>query len=225
MEITKNSKKIIEYGILLCSIAIIVFMINKYLPLKDYSPQQIKEFVHSFGGLAPIIYIVMFTFVPLTLFPDSILAIAGGMCFGLIWGSVYTMIGALCGGALAFFISRLVGKGIIKGLVKKDMMGLSKSIEERGFWIVLLLRLIPLFPYDVISYSAGLSSISFKDFLFATILGTIPGIIVFTNVGDKATEMGSRDFYISLCLLVALLIFSVILKNRFSLRKIEETNE
>nr|WP_279288975.1 VTT domain-containing protein [Anaerosolibacter carboniphilus] len=164
----------------------------------------------------------MFTIVPLTLFPDSVLAIAGGMCFGLFWGSIYTMIGALCGGTLSFYISRLIGKNFIKNILKKDLGELSSSIEEKGFFIILLLRLIPLFPYDIISYSAGLSNIRYRDFLLATIFGTIPGIIVFTNVGDKATDVGSTGFYISISLLVILLLASVGLKNKISLRRVEE---
>ncbi len=224
MELTKKGKGLYKYLFIAAIAATALFIFNRYFSFSDYTPQQIKDYVNSFGGLAPIIYIIMFTFVPLTLFPDSLLAIAGGMCFGLFWGSIYTMVGALSGGTLAFYIARLIKKGLIKKPSSKDLGGLSKSIEERGFWIVLLLRLIPLFPYDVISYSAGLSGISIKDFLLATLLGTIPGIIVFTNVGDKATDIGSRDFYISLSLLVALLVISVILKNRFSLKKIEENN-
>ncbi|MFT9495115.1 TVP38/TMEM64 family protein [Anaerosolibacter sp.] len=225
MEIRKSKTKVAKYGFFILMIGITVLLANRLNLFRDFTPQQIKEYVCSFGGLAPIIYIIMFTIVPLTLFPDSVLAIAGGMCFGLFWGFVYTMIGALCGGTLSFYISRLVGKNFIKKILKKDLGDLSNTIEEKGFLIILVLRLIPLFPYDIISYSAGLSNIKFRDFLVATIFGTIPGIIVFTNVGDKATEIGSTGFYISISLLVILLIASVGLKNKISLRKVEEKLE
>ncbi|MBB6215516.1 putative membrane protein YdjX (TVP38/TMEM64 family) [Anaerosolibacter carboniphilus] len=222
MEIKKGKKSMLKYGAFLFIVTVVIFLLNRFNLFKDFTPQQIKEYVHSFGALAPIIYIIMFTIVPLTLFPDSVLAIAGGMCFGLFWGSIYTMIGALCGGTLSFYISRLIGKNFIKNILKKDLGELSSSIEEKGFFIILLLRLIPLFPYDIISYSAGLSNIRYRDFLLATIFGTIPGIIVFTNVGDKATDVGSTGFYISISLLVILLLASVGLKNKISLRRVEE---
>ncbi len=218
----KSKKDIIKYGILISILGIAIYLINRFNIFKGYTPQQIKDYIHSFGALAPIIYITMFTFVPLTLFPDSVLAIAGGMCFGLLWGSTYTMIGAIFGGTLSFYISRLIGKNLIKNMIKKDLGKLSNHIEERGFWVILMLRLIPLFPFDVISYSAGLSSINYKDFLTATILGIIPGILVFTNVGDKATEIGSTGFYISISLLVLLFITAGMLKNKISLKKVEE---
>lgn len=221
----KSEKAIMTYGIMLLILGIVIFLLNRYNIFKGGTPQQIKEYVYSFGALAPIIYIIMFTFVPLTLFPDSVLAIAGGMCFGLLWGSIYTMIGALCGGTLSFYISRLIGKNFIKNVFKKDLGNLSSHIEEKGFLIVLLLRLIPLFPFDVISYSAGLSNIKYKDFLLATILGIIPGVFVFTNLGDKAADIGSTGFYISISLLVLLFITAGMLKGKIPLMKREEKIE
>ncbi len=203
-------------------VGVAIYLINRYNIFKGYTPEQMKDYVHSFGALAPIIYIIMFTFIPLTLFPDSVLAIAGGMCFGLLWGFTYTIIGAILGGTLAFYISRLIGKNYIKNMIKKDLGELSNHIGDKGFWVILMLRLIPLFPFDVISYGAGLSNIKYKDFLIATIFGIIPGILVFTNVGDKATEIGSTGFYISISLLVLLFITAGILKNKISLNKAEK---
>ena len=68
--------------------------------------EDIKNYVQSFGKIGPLVYIVMFALVPLTFFPDSILAIAGGLIFGLLKGYIYTAIGALIGGSISFYISR-----------------------------------------------------------------------------------------------------------------------
>ena len=67
-----------------------------------------------------------------------------------------------------------------------------------------MLRLIPLFPFKIVSYSAGLSDVRFRDFALATTIGSMPGIIVYTNLGDKTTVFGSKDFYISIGLLIGL---------------------
>lgn len=217
LEVGKIKKAIIpaiRYGIIISIAATAIYLLNRNDMIKVYSPFEIKDYINSVGALAPVLYIIMFTFVPLTLFPDSILAIAGGMCFGLLWGSVYTIIGAMLGATLSFFIFRLIGRSIIKKMIKKDLGRLSNYIEEKGFFIVLMLRLIPLFPFDVISYSAGLSNIKYKDFLAATILGIIPGVFVFTNMGDKVKDIGSTGFYISISLLVFLFGISGMLKDR-----------
>ena len=210
-------------GILLL-IGFLIYVINTMEILHNCTPEKVKNYVHSFGSWAPIVYIILFTLVPLTLFPDSILAIAGGMCFGLVGGYFLTLIGALCGGTLSFYLARKFGQGFIKKLVKKDMTRLEDAMTKRGFFIVFLLRLIPLFPFDVISYCAGFAGVKFKDFMLATILGTIPGIFVFVNVGDKSTEIGSSNFYISIALLVGLIVGSFIIKNKFSLDNINKSS-
>lgn len=197
-------KILVTSGILIS----IITLLKKYGIFNFTSPTQLKEFLSEFGMYSPIIYIVLFTIVPLTLFPDSILAIGGGVAFGLVKGSIYTMIGALCGATLSFYISRILGKEIVDKLTKGKIKELGNRIKEKGFNVILLLRLIPLFPFDIISYSAGLSDIKYRDFISATFIGVIPGIIVFTNIGDKAADIGSVEFYISISLLIMLILLS-----------------
>lgn len=212
----KTYVKVIKNIIFIAAVVLAVYFLNRLEVFKNYSSKDIKQFLDSLGLLAPIVYIVLFTFVPLTFFPDSVLAIAGGMAFGLFKGTLLTITGALCGGSLAFFLTRYLGQDIIKKIIKKDISILRKHTQEKGFLVVLVLRLIPLVPFDVISYSAGLSEIKYKDFLLATFLGIIPGVAVFSNIGDKSLKAGSFEFYVSIALLVVLLVVSVLLKNKIS---------
>jgi uncharacterized membrane protein YdjX (TVP38/TMEM64 family) len=221
----KTYVKGIKYVSLATAIIVAVYFLNRLEVFKNHSAQDIKLFLDSLGLLAPIVYIVFFTFVPLTFFPDSVLAIAGGMAFGLVKGSLLTIIGALCGGSLAFFITRYLGQDAIKKFIKKDLSILGKHTEEKGFLVVLILRLIPLVPFDVISYSSGLSEIKYKDFLLATLIGIIPGVAVFSNIGDKSLEAGSFEFYISIALLIMLLVVSVIFKKKISQRIIGDLDK
>ena len=181
----------------------------------DISPNDIQKYITSFGKLAPLIYIVMFALVPLTLFPDSILAIGGGLIFGLYKGYIYTLIGALIGASLSFYISRKLGRNFVKKITKEKLDYIEKMINSKGFFVILLLRLIPLFPFDVISYGAGLTNIKYRDFVFATIIGTVPGILVFTNIGAQSVDIGSDSFYLSIMALILLILASIILKNKF----------
>lgn len=208
----KNFKQIIAIILLL----FLLFWLNKHNVLKGFKPSDIKDYILSFGVYAPFIYILLFAIVPLTLFPDSILAIASGMVFGLIHGFIYTMIGAVCGGTLAFFLSRFLGRDFLIKHVKHFEV-LDKKIESNGFMIVLLLRLIPLFPFDIISYSAGLSKVKYSHYILATLIGIIPGVFVFTNLGDKSIDVGSNAFYISLALLILLFTSTILLKKKINL--------
>ncbi|WP_057979689.1 TVP38/TMEM64 family protein, partial [Caloramator mitchellensis] len=187
------------------------FIIIQRGTFNDVSPQNIREFLGDYSYIAPIIYIIMFTFVPLTLFPDSALAIAGGMSFGIFWGSIYTIIGALCGGSLAYFLAKFLFKDLIAKLLKnKELFTTNKN----GFILILTLRLIPLIPFDLISYGAGAFDIKYRDFFLATLIGIIPGVLVFANIGDKALDINSPAFYTSIIILIGLILSSKLLKKK-----------
>lgn len=180
---------------------------------------SVKAFVLSFGPLAPIAYILMFTLVPLTLFPDAILAIASGTVFGVFWGSVYTIIGAICGSTLSFCIARLIGREFVMKLARHKADWFEEGVEKQGFLIILLLRLVPLIPFDLISYGAGLSKIKYADFLFATFIGIIPGVVIYVNLGDQVFNVNSPGFYLSIGLLIGLFVLSYYLKKRLGKSK------
>ncbi|WP_195238188.1 TVP38/TMEM64 family protein [Romboutsia sp. 1001285H_161024_C4] len=208
---------------ILVTIGILAFVVitNKYIG-NNVDIYTIKEYVKTFGVLAPFIYIVMFSLVPLTFFPDSVLAISAGLIFGFSKGYIYTTIGALIGASIAFFIARYLGKEIIKRKSSDKLEKIERLIEKNGFYIIFLLRLIPLFPFDVISYGAGITNVKYKDFILATLFGTIPGIAVFTNIGATSLNIKSTSFYISIALLVLLFTVSIFLKNKFLKDKLEE---
>ncbi|WP_141664383.1 TVP38/TMEM64 family protein [Romboutsia hominis] len=208
---------------ILVIIGILAFVVitNRYIG-NNVDIYTIKEYVKTFGVLAPLIYIVMFSLVPLTFFPDSVLAISAGLIFGFSKGYIYTTIGALIGASIAFFIARYLGTEIIKRKSSDKLEKIERLIEKNGFYIIFLLRLIPLFPFDVISYGAGITNVKYKDFILATLFGTIPGIAVFTNIGATSLNIKSTSFYISIALLVLLFTVSIFLKNKFLKDKLEE---
>ena len=147
----KNKQKILKIALGILFLAIILVVIYKIYSL-NLGSEEIKNYVQGFGKIGPLVYIIMFSLVPLTLFPDSVLAIAGGLIFGLFKGYIYTTIGALIGGTISFYISRYWGREVVKKLTKEKLDKVEEMINNRGFIIIFILRLIPLLPYDVISY-------------------------------------------------------------------------
>jgi uncharacterized membrane protein YdjX (TVP38/TMEM64 family) len=175
--------------------------------------ETIKTFVLSFGLLAPLVFILLFTLAPLIFFPDGILALAGGLIFGLYAGSVYIIIGALCGGSLSFYLARTYGTWLRDKLAHEKWIHFQKSVKNHGFIMIFLLRLVPLVPFNIISYSAGFSTIRYRDFFFATLLGMSPGVLVYANIGAKSLAFGTKEFYMAVALLLFLVVFSMVLKN------------
>lgn len=210
----KDNLKVVKILVSILVILTLGFIIYKIYSM-NIGIDDIKAYVESYGKMGALVYIIMFALVPLTLFPDSILAIAGGLAFGLTKGYIYTTIGALIGGSISFYISRKLGRNVVKKLTKEKLDNVEEMINERGFFIIFMLRLIPLFPFDIISYGAGLTSIRYKDFILATFVGTIPGILVFTNIGAESVNIGSNSFYASIAALILLFVISIFLKNKF----------
>jgi len=213
--------KIIVFLLIVILIFALIYLKNIGV-LNNLDSKSIKNWVSSFGALAPFIYVTMFSLVPLTLFPDSILAIAGGMAFGLLKGSIFTIIGALIGGTISFYISRLLGREIVEKIVRGKGKWFEEGIENKGFLLILTLRLIPLVPFDIISYGAGLSKIKYSDFAFATLIGIIPGVLIFSNLGDKTLDVQSPQFIIAIGILIILLILSYFLKKKLSFEKLQD---
>lgn len=221
----KDKKQVVRWIVLAVFIAVVVYLMNKYNFLKGYGPEDIRDFIQKKGILAPIVYVLLLSLLPLLLFPDSVLVIAGGMLFGLVRGTILTSIGSLIGGVIAFLISRAFGSKVVRKITKKDLVLFEKYKGYSGFFIILLLRLIPLFPFKVVSYSAGLTDMKLRDFCLATVIGSLPGIIVYTNLGDKANDFGSKGFYVSIALVVSLFAISFGFKKAFERNKSLHKNQ
>jgi len=193
---------------LLCGILLLGGIIY-FSGILDYAtPEAIRDEVLRWGPWGPLVYLLLFTFVPLTLFPDAMLAVASGMAFGIWKGFVLTWLGALLGGSLAFWLARLIGQEAIEKLQTRLGHKPHPVPMMKGFLSILILRLVPLVPFDVISYGAGLSQVRYRDFLGATALGIIPGVCVFVNLGDTLFDCSGPKFYCAVALLIGLCVLS-----------------
>ncbi|MDG5789649.1 TVP38/TMEM64 family protein [Evansella sp. AB-P1] len=212
----------IKFFIKLVIFAIFIFCIlwinHMFL---DLNAQEIRYWVLSYGWWAPIVFITLFAFRPFVFFPASILAIAGGLSFGAILGPIVTYIGSLSGAIISFLAVRKIGGEKIHKRWKGKGETLQRKIEENGFKYVLVLRIIPVINFDFVSYLSGLSRIEFKKYLGATMIGIIPGTIVFNLIGatfvvaDLQMVMVTGTVFI-LAIIMIFLIRRKVLKGKWS---------
>lgn len=205
-------------------ILVLILVIFSFVQKDMLNTNNLKNLILSSGYFAPIIYIIAFSLVPLTFFPDSLLAILGGTIFGLSKGFLYTSIGALIGGSISFFISRILGQSFIEKFENDKLRSIQNLLKENGFLMILLLRLIPLFPFDLISYGAGLTKISYKDFILGTLIGTIPGILVFVNLGAQWITFNKTSIYLSVSLFILFVVISIFLKKIYINKHLSKDN-
>ena len=198
-------KKTAVLLVLLIALAALTWKLSTWM-----MPQQLQQALQQTGGWAPVLYIGLFILLPTFFFPVAVLALAGGLLFGLWWGSVYTFIGAVLNCALMFLLARYVGRSQVQRLVEQKLSPqwqrrLQMADGKEGFLLLIILRLIPAVPYNLINYTFGLTGISFSSYLLASAIGIIPGTFAFINIGDKTLEAGSPSFWIAIGLLVLLL--------------------
>ncbi|WP_346869334.1 TVP38/TMEM64 family protein [Clostridium sp. UBA5119] len=206
----KNKKLIISMMTLL------ILVITYFAFFRGLTPEILRNYIGGFGYLAPFIYILFFTILPIAFFPVPILALAAGLLFGFLPGTIYTLIGAVLNSALMFLMAKILAKDAVTNLLQRKLPENWSSFlfnldEKRGFGIIFILRLIPAMPYNLINYGAGLTSIKFSSYMLATILGILPGTLVFLNIGNQALNIHNPAFVVSIILLILLTIFSLIL--------------
>ena len=183
------------------------------------TPQDIQGIVEKAGAWAPLAYIALFALLPAFFFPVAVLALAGGLLFGLGLGSLYTFIGAVINCALMFFLSRYAGRTQVEEFIKNKLSPswqekLGRAGGKEGFLLLVILRLIPAVPYNLINYTYGLTPMAFWPYMLGSAIGIIPGTLVFINIGDKAWDISSPSFWLAIALLVLLLAITGLLGKR-----------
>ena len=180
------------------------------------SPQEIQMALEGLGIWAPLAYMGLFVVLPAFFFPVAVLALAGGLLFGLWKGAVYTFIGAVLNCSVMFWMSRHIGRKQIESLIQKKLSAqwqnrLLKLSGRDGFLFLIILRLIPAVPYNLINYAFGLTGMPYGTYILASSIGIIPGTFAFINIGDKVLDVTSPDFWIAIGLLLLLLLVTGLL--------------
>lgn len=189
------------------------------------TPQSIRDFVSSYGVLSAMIYLVLHAIRSFVFLPVTPLTIAGGYLFGTAFGLVLTIAGrTIISATITFYLSRHLLRDYIKTKIKGRYAGWDRRLEKDCIFYVILMRIIPLFPYDAVGYVAGASSISFKKYLAGTIIGDLPGVLVLTIFGSSLNEPGSSQFYLSIFIaLVAMAISGLYFKLFINKREQEKS--
>jgi len=166
-------------------------------------PALVKAQVVQWGAWGPVIYMLLYAVGPSFLVPGAVMTIAGGLAFGTKWGSVYSLIGGDVGAIVAFAAGRFLGKSFVEKIVGERFKSMLHRIAKNGFQIILYLRMVPVIPYNALNLLAGASPITFHDYFWATMVGMIPGTILYAFLGDALWHPLSPKFFLALLLIAA----------------------
>jgi uncharacterized membrane protein YdjX (TVP38/TMEM64 family) len=149
----------------------------------------------GFGALGPIIYtLLLAATIVVTPLPSVVVIGAGGLAFGTLLGTVYTIAGGMLGATINFFIARRLGRGFVeRRLGDRAMAQIDVYADRMGAKLVFLTRLIPLFNFDWVSYAAGLTRMKFESYAVASVLGMLLPVIGMVYVGDVKLSHPGRS--------------------------------
>ncbi|MBU9719936.1 MULTISPECIES: TVP38/TMEM64 family protein [Bacillaceae] len=207
-----NKKMILQISLILTILATI--FCSSYI-FSEVTPSDIQSKLLSFNRLSPIILVSLFIIRPFIFFPASILAVAAGLTFGPIYGSLIAYFGSLCGASLSFIVGRkLKGNFKISRWSGDRVEKLQKKIEEDGFYLVFIMRILPVINFDFVSYVSGLSKVRFKQYILGTIVGIIPGTITLNLIGASLVTMNWKLILLTSLLLLTTFTISILVRKR-----------
>ena len=178
-----------------------------------------QNFIEQFGDYAPIIFLLLASILPILLFPPGIFSVIGGLLFGFKLGAFLTIIAAIIYTNIMFLISRYFARNKIENFLEKRLtlkqfnriFGLK---DNKLATFLIICRLIPILPNSVVSYSYGLTRISFKHYFIANLIGLIPSRLIWLNFGSKLNNIWSLEFLMAAVLIVAFIgIGAIVAKN------------
>lgn len=209
-------KILLLLALVLSALSLRLAGIDAYLDMN-----RLDELLNICREFTPIIYIICMTAVPVLFLPAFPFVVLAGLLYGNVLGFVYAMIGASIGSAIAFLLSRYIAHQWASRLFGGGKYEkLQHMTKKNGWQIVLILRLIPLFPFTPLNYALGLTNVSFNQYMLSTVIGILPAcaaFVLFSNSLWQFLMTGATNHLILGGILVLLVIFLPMIAKKMQL--------
>ena len=154
----------------------------------QFDAVALETWVNEAGVLAPIVFMLIYALATVLFLPGSVITLAGGALFGPVLGTFYNLTGATLGASLAFLISRYLASDWVEDKAGGKVKQLINGVEGEGWRFVAFVRLVPLFPFNLLNYTLGLTKIRFLHYLIASYVFMLPGGFAYTYLGYAGRE-------------------------------------
>ncbi|HAX78169.1 MAG TPA: TVP38/TMEM64 family protein [Cyanobacteria bacterium UBA11372] len=172
---------------LLTVVCIIATGVGVYL-LGGIEQAQLQTWLKQAGVWAPLTYIVLYTVGTILILPSTPLNLSGGAIFGAWLGTLWTTIAAVIAAVVAFAFTRTVGRDVVARKFAGRWEAMDAEMRQGGLFYMFAIRLLPIIPYGLVNFAAGLTSIRFRDYFVGTLLGTVPGVLPFVLLGSSGLQ-------------------------------------
>ena len=151
------------------------------------------EWVQGIGPWGAVLFAGAYVPAAVLLVPGSLLTLGAGFLFGLVKGTVIVSLGSTAGAAAAFLVGRSIARDWVARRLagRPKMASIARAVETEGFKIVLLTRLSPVLPFNLLNYAFGLTAVPFKKYILASWIGMLPGTIMYVYLGSAANSLAA----------------------------------
>lgn len=179
------------------SIIVILIILCVGFVLIQYDVQQlfvqILERVKEFGFMGAVLFALVYIAACVFLLPGSILTLGAGFVYKLFWGTVLVSVASTIGATVAFLIGRYLARDWVNKKITTlpKFKAIDRAVAREGWKIVGLTRLSPIFPFNLLNYAYGLTSVSLKEFVLASWVGMFPGTLMYVYLGSIASSFAT----------------------------------
>jgi uncharacterized membrane protein YdjX (TVP38/TMEM64 family) len=171
---------------------------------------RLRERIDAFGPWAPVIFVVGYVLAVVAFVPALPLTVLGGLAFGATRGTLYVAVAATSGACLSFLIARYDARGAVERWIADNpaLLRMDRAVGRHGFRIVMITRLVPIFPFNLQNYAYGLTSIGFGVYAVTSALCMLPATVAYTAAAGAlvAGVWDARRMLVLLALAGALLV-------------------
>lgn len=181
---SRSAKLILAAGIAAVTIALFVFF-----PLGTWA-QRLVEWIRDAGALGVSIFALAYVAAAALLLPGSLLTLGAGFAYGPFWGFLLVSPVSVLAATVAFLIARFLARDWIARRTASDprFAAVDAAVAHDGFKIVVLLRLSPIFPFNLMNYALGLTRVRLRDYVLASWIGMLPGTALYVYLGSLVTS-------------------------------------
>ena len=184
------------------------------LGVEELSLGALRDRVEQLGTAGPVAWIGIYAVATVLLLPGTPFTVAAGVLFGPLVGAVTALVGATVGATASFLVGRGVGRSAVATLAGRRLQTIDRFLTDRGLVSVLTVRLIPLFPFNLVNLVAGVTALRLRAYVVGTAVGIVPGTVLLAVSGGSIDDPGSPLFIGSVVGFIALVVVTGLLGRR-----------
>ena len=204
-----NAGRLVGIGLALVALVAVARLtgLSEYVSLDGLD--RLRDWIGGFGVAAPLVFIAIYVVATVAFLPGTPLTLLAGLVFGPVFGTLWAVIGATIGATLAFLVGRYAARGLVERWTAKDerIRRLDEGVERQGWRMLLITRLVPVFPFNLQNYAYGLTRIGLGTYVLLTAVCIIPGAAVYTLAGGSLATAGQDPTRTFVYLGVAAVLF------------------